>query len=42
LAPLLREAASDDRATAEHFGGEWWDVGSIERLDALRTALAKR
>jgi MurNAc alpha-1-phosphate uridylyltransferase len=42
LAPLLREAASDDRATAEHFGGEWWDVGSIERLDALRSALAKR
>lgn len=40
LAPLLREVASDDRATAERFGGVWWDLGSIERLEALRTALA--
>ncbi len=39
LAPLLREAASDDRATAEHFRGEWWDVGSVERLEALRERL---
>lgn len=42
LAPLLREAASSRRATAEHFRGEWWDVGSVERLQALRRRLGER
>lgn len=39
LAPLLRRAADAGRATAEHYRGEWWDVGSIERLEALRKKL---
>jgi len=39
LAPLLREAASAERATAEHYDGAWWDVGSLERLEALRERL---
>lgn len=42
LAPLLREAASRDRATAEHFRGAWWDVGSLKRLGALRKRLESR
>ncbi len=39
LAPLLRQAADDDRATAEHYRGRWWDVGSVERLEKLRQRL---
>jgi MurNAc alpha-1-phosphate uridylyltransferase len=35
LAPLLRAAASADRAAGELYRGEWTDVGSIERLKAL-------
>lgn len=42
LAPLLRQAADDDRATAEHYRGRWWDVGSVERLEALRKRLKSR
>lgn len=41
LAPLLRKAAANDRATAEHYTGEWWDVGSLERLEALRRKLGE-
>lgn len=39
LAPLLRKAAAGNRATAEHYTGEWWDIGSPERLEALRKRL---
>jgi N-acetyl-alpha-D-muramate 1-phosphate uridylyltransferase len=35
LAPLLRAAAIDGRVTAEHYGGLWSDVGTVERLQAL-------
>ncbi len=42
LAPLLRKAASSDRATAEHYRGEWQDVGSAERLAALRQRLGEK
>jgi len=35
LAPLLRKAAEEDRVAGELYGGEWTDVGSIERLKAL-------
>jgi MurNAc alpha-1-phosphate uridylyltransferase len=42
LAPLLREAASKQRATAEHYDGAWWDVGSLERLEALRRMLGEK
>lgn len=42
LAPLLRQAAADDRAGAEHYRGQWWDVGSVERLEALRKRFEER
>ena len=35
LAPLLREAMADGRVTGEIHRGEWSDVGTPERLDAL-------
>jgi MurNAc alpha-1-phosphate uridylyltransferase len=35
LAPLLRAAADDDRVAGELYAGEWSDIGSIERLNAL-------
>ena len=42
LAPLLRKAATGDQATAEHYRGEWQDVGSVERLEALRRKLEQK
>lgn len=35
LAPLLRKAADAGRVSAEIYGGQWADVGTPERLDAL-------
>ena len=35
LAPILRAAAVADRVAGELYAGEWTDVGSIERLQAL-------
>jgi MurNAc alpha-1-phosphate uridylyltransferase len=35
LAPLLRQAIDAGRASGEHFGGRWVDVGTPARLDAL-------
>ena len=42
LAPLLREAAEAGRVSGERYAGEWWDVGSGERLEALRVRLANK
>jgi MurNAc alpha-1-phosphate uridylyltransferase len=42
LAPLLREAMRNDQVRGEHFTGQWWDVGNVERLRALRKLLAGR
>ena len=42
LAPLLCQAADAGRVSGERYAGEWWDVGSGERLDALRARLANR
>ena len=42
LAPLLRGAAANGQATAEHYRGEWQDVGSIERLEALRERIRQK
>jgi MurNAc alpha-1-phosphate uridylyltransferase len=39
LAPLLTSAMHDDRIGGEHFGGRWCDVGTPERLYALRAEL---
>ncbi|MBU1224043.1 MAG: nucleotidyltransferase family protein [Gammaproteobacteria bacterium] len=35
LAPLLRQAIDAGRASGEHFGGRWVDVGTPARLGAL-------
>jgi MurNAc alpha-1-phosphate uridylyltransferase len=35
LAPLLRAAMADDRVAGEHFAGQWWDIGTPERLRRL-------
>lgn len=35
LAPLLREAMARNAVSGEHYRGEWWDIGTPERLQAL-------
>lgn len=35
LAPLLREAIADSRVSGELYAGQWWDVGTPERLAEL-------
>jgi MurNAc alpha-1-phosphate uridylyltransferase len=35
LAPLLRAAMADGQVTGEHYRGQWWDIGTPERLEAL-------
>jgi MurNAc alpha-1-phosphate uridylyltransferase len=39
LAPLLRRAIDAGRASGEHFGGRWVDVGTPERLHQLDESL---
>jgi MurNAc alpha-1-phosphate uridylyltransferase len=39
LAPLLRTAAVNARVSAELFEGDWLDIGTPERLDALNARL---
>lgn len=39
LAPLLRAAMRSGRVRGDHFRGAWTDVGTPERLEALRRAL---
>jgi len=36
LAPLLERSMREGRVSAEHYRGEWLDVGTPERLRALR------
>ena len=40
LAPLLLEAMRHDLVTGEYFAGQWCDIGTIDRLLALRELLA--
>jgi MurNAc alpha-1-phosphate uridylyltransferase len=42
LAPLLKHAIAAGRVRGELYAGEWWDVGSAERLHALDTRLRTR
>lgn len=39
LAPLLRQAIAENKATAEHHQGVWHDIGTPERLRELDTQL---
>jgi len=41
LAPLLRAAMADDAVSGEHHPGQWWDIGTPERLEELDTLLKK-
>ena len=42
LAPLLRDAMTQHRASAEYFSGVWHDIGTPERLNALNEELLKK
>jgi MurNAc alpha-1-phosphate uridylyltransferase len=42
LGPLLRRAAGEHRLAGELFRGCWTDVGTMARLNELRTLLAAR
>ena len=35
LAPILREAIEQQRVGAFHYDGEWWDIGTPQRLAQL-------
>ncbi|MFN3712521.1 MAG: N-acetylmuramate alpha-1-phosphate uridylyltransferase MurU [Alcanivoracaceae bacterium] len=35
LAPLLRTAMAQDAVSGEHFTGDWWDIGTPQRLSQL-------
>ena len=35
LAPILKQAADQGHASGEHYQGEWHDIGTPERLEAL-------
>ncbi len=41
LAPLVREARARDRVSGEHFCGEWDDIGTPARLEALDARLRR-
>ena len=41
LAPILREKIDANHISAEHYLGQWTDVGTIERLKKLDTMLTK-
>lgn len=42
LKPLFEQAIEQQRATAEVYQGEWSDIGTIERLEALEQQLTKQ
>lgn len=42
LAPMLRRAMADAQVSGEHYTGEWWDVGTPARLQALDRQLQHR
>ena len=41
LAPILREKIDAHHISAEHYRGQWTDVGTIERLNELHSLLTK-
>jgi MurNAc alpha-1-phosphate uridylyltransferase len=41
LAPLLRKAIQNGQVSGEYYRGEWYDIGTPERLSRLNAALIK-
>lgn len=41
LAPLLRTAMQKELISGEHFQGQWFDIGTVERLQSLNEKLNK-
>lgn len=41
LAPLLRQAITENKATAQYYQGVWHDIGTPERLHALNKLMLK-
>jgi len=41
LAPLLREAMDEEKVTGEHYRGQWFDIGTPERLEMLEQRLKR-
>ena len=41
LAPLLKHAMLSDQVVGQHYRGQWIDVGTPERLEALNNQLCK-
>ena len=39
LAPVLKEAMTEDKVTGEHYQGFWTDVGTLDRLNELELHL---
>ncbi len=35
LAPLIRQAITEQQVSGEHYRGQWWDIGTPERLQEL-------
>ena len=42
LAPILRSAIDNQHISAEYFSGNWFDIGTLERLAALENFIAKQ
>jgi len=42
LAPMLRQASSQGRVTGSDYYGQWWDIGTPERLHELRQSLENK
>lgn len=40
LGAVLRHAMQDNRVSGEHYAGQWWDIGTPERLTALDQQLS--
>lgn len=41
LAPVLRAAMAEGHVSGEHYRGQWWDIGTPERLEALDRHLSR-
>jgi len=41
LAPLLRDAMARGAVSGEHYRGQWWDIGTSERLTELESLISE-